>query len=71
MRTGSVVAMTARLAWTAGWTFAGIKTYGEDRWLGELAEGLRKKEYHPQAVRRVYIPKPDGKQKAVWHSDDS
>jgi retron-type reverse transcriptase len=54
-----------------GWTFAGIKTYGEDRWLGELAEGLRKKEYHPQAVRRVYIPKPDGKQKAVWHSDDS
>lgn len=48
-----------------GQTFAGIVTYGEDRWLGELAEDLRKKEYHPQAVRRVYIPKPDGKQRPL------
>jgi group II intron reverse transcriptase/maturase len=48
-----------------GQTFASIKTYGEDRWLGELAEELSKKEYHPQAVRRVYIPKPDGKQRPL------
>ena len=48
-----------------GQTFAGINAYGEDRWLSELAEELRKMKYHPQAVRRVYIPKPDGKQRPL------
>jgi retron-type reverse transcriptase len=38
-----------------------IKAYGAAKWLEELAEELRIKTYQPQAVRRVHIPKPDGK----------
>jgi RNA-directed DNA polymerase len=41
--------------------FEEIEAYGEERWLGELVERLRKKDYRPEAVNRVWIPKPDGK----------
>ena len=44
-----------------GLTFDGIEAYGKERWLGELAQQLREESYHPEAVRRVYIPKPNGK----------
>jgi RNA-directed DNA polymerase len=46
-----------------GQTFEDIRSYGVERWLGELAEELGNKSYRPDAVLRVYIPKPNGKQR--------
>jgi RNA-directed DNA polymerase len=48
-----------------GQTFADIEEYGIDRWLGELAQELKERRYRPQAVRRVWIPKADGKQRPL------
>lgn len=41
------------------------EAYGLDRWLGELQQELKDKSYRPSAVRRVWIPKPDGKQRPL------
>jgi RNA-directed DNA polymerase len=46
-------------------TFESIERYGAERWLDELAQELKSQTYQPQPVRRVYIPKPDGKQRPL------
>jgi len=44
-----------------GVRFEDIEAYGLERWLEELTQDLRKETYKPEAIRRVYIPKPNGK----------
>jgi RNA-directed DNA polymerase len=44
-----------------GQDFADIETYGVERWLGELALALRQEIYRPDPIRRVFIPKANGK----------
>ena len=48
-----------------GQTFDHIEEYGVERWLDELAQELKDRTYQPNPVRRVYIPKPDGKQRPL------
>jgi RNA-directed DNA polymerase len=45
-----------------GQSFEDIEAYGLERWLDELAQELKSRTYRPLPVRRVYIPKPDGRQ---------
>lgn len=46
-------------------TFEGIGEYGVERWLGELSEELKQRSYRADAVRRVWIPKSDGKKRPL------
>ena len=44
-----------------GQDFADVDAYGVERWLGELALALKHETYRPNPIRRVFIPKANGK----------
>jgi hypothetical protein len=44
-----------------GQDFADIEAYGVERWLAELALAPRQETYRPEPIRRVFIPKANGK----------
>jgi RNA-directed DNA polymerase len=46
-------------------TLAQVEAYGVDRMLAELADVLRAGSYHAPPVRRVMIPKPDGRRRPL------
>jgi group II intron reverse transcriptase/maturase len=48
-----------------GQTFDEIEAHGRNQWLDELTTELKERTYRPDPVRRVFIPKPDGKQRPL------
>ena len=54
-----------------GETFEDVEKKGVADYLAELQLEMKERRYVPKPVRRVYIPKPNGKQRPLGHSDHS
>ena len=48
-----------------GMSFEAIEETGVEPWLEELARELKEKRYRPQALKRVWLMKPDGGQRPI------
>jgi RNA-directed DNA polymerase len=48
-----------------GQTFEAIEAEGVGPWLDALMQDLKDRTYRPSPIRRVFIPKPDGKQRPL------
>lgn len=46
-------------------TFEMVEEYGVEEYLLDIQEDLQNKKYRAKPVKRVYIPKPDGKQRPL------
>jgi len=46
-------------------TFEGIEAQGREKWLDKLQQELRAKQYRPQPLLRVWIPKSNGGQRPL------
>jgi group II intron reverse transcriptase/maturase len=64
-RAWGAVQANAGAAGVDGQTIKDVERRGVEGFLGELATELREGEYRPRPVRRVLIPKADGKQRPL------
>ncbi len=46
-------------------TIEDVENYGVEKYLQELREELRKQIYQPQPIKRIYIPKANGKLRPI------
>ena len=50
---------------TDGKSVEDVENYGVEKFLQELGEELRKQTYRPQPIKRIYLPKPNGKMRPI------